>query len=136
MVTNSQLNSTVESLKKLVAALTDRVGKLEKELEKHKTPVASPPATIQTASNWASHLFSSKSKVVSAAKIEMSDKRQRNNNIMVFGLAPSKTAYEAEREKEDFARVEIILNKCGMQEIYTQAFGSTCKDQKIKNCLR
>jgi hypothetical protein len=69
----------VESSKKLVAALTDRVGKLEKELEKHKIPVESPPATTQTASTWESHLFSSKMKpsvelqnVVSAARIEIS----------------------------------------------------------------
>jgi hypothetical protein len=37
---------------------------------------------------------------------------------MVFGLAPSVAATQAEKEKDDFARVTKILEKCGMQEIY------------------
>mgnify|MGYP002653583547 CR=1 FL=1 len=114
-VTNAQLNSTVESLKKLVESLTTRVDKLESENKalreaQVKTPTLPLPPlpSTQTASTWASRLFNSRSmpsqelqNVVSAAKIEMSEKRQRNNNIMVFGLTPSKAANEAEREKDD-----------------------------------
>jgi hypothetical protein len=131
-VTNAQLNSTVEQLKSLVNALTTRVATLERELKELKTPVSSPPpppthhpTTTQTASTWATRLFSSKSKpseelqnVVSAVKIEMSENRKRHNNIMVFGLPPSAATTVEEKEIDDFARVEKILDKCGMQEIY------------------
>jgi hypothetical protein len=134
MVNNAQLNSIVESLRKLVDALATRVDKLESENKalreaQVKTPTLPlpPPPSTQTASTWASRLFNSRSmpseelqNVVSAAKIEMSEKRQRQNNIMVFGLTPSKAANEVERERDDFARVEIILNKCGLQEVYQE----------------
>lgn len=135
MVNNAQLNSIVESLRKLVDALATRVDKLENENKalreaQVKTPTLplTPPPSTQTASTWATSLFNSRSlpskelqNVVSAAKIEMSEKRQRQNNIMVFGLTPSKAANEAEREKDDFARVAKILEKCGMLEIYEKS---------------
>jgi hypothetical protein len=88
----------VESLKKLVAALTTRVDKLENELKdlrnaQVKTPALSPPPppSTQTASTWAARLFNSRSmpseelqNVVSAAKIEMSAIKGRGKTILWY----------------------------------------------------
>jgi hypothetical protein len=125
-VTNAALNATVLALTNLVTALTARIESLENELNKPKTSVASSPATT-SKTNWASHLFRSKEKpsveyqnVVNATKIELRESNQKKGNIMIFGLEPSKSDDEGEREDDDNDRVDEILSICGMKAAYEE----------------